>query len=92
MIGDPSDKNAERTRLTSEQVKKNLETFKEQIGKVLNFDDKENPIEFRFNSEWLSKLSFEKLIDLASNFTVQHMLERDLFEKRIQGEQTAPCP
>ena len=84
MIGDPSDKNAERTRLTSEQVKKNLETFKEQIGKVLNFDDKENPIEFRFNSEWLSKLSFEKLIDLASNFTVQHMLERDLFEKRIK--------
>ena len=84
MIGDPSDKTSERIRLTREQVEANLKTFRAQIGKVLDFDDTENPIEFRFNSEWLSKLSFEQLIDLASNFTVQHMLERDLFEKRIK--------
>ncbi|MCX6778697.1 MAG: tyrosine--tRNA ligase [Candidatus Magasanikbacteria bacterium] len=84
MIGDPSDKNAMRKRLTKEDVLANLKTFKEQIGKILDFDNKENPIELRFNSEWLSKLTFEDGINLASHFTVQRMLERDNFEKRIK--------
>lgn len=85
MIGDPSDKGgAARTKLTKEQVQKNLKTFKDQIGRILDFENKENPIEFRFNSEWLAKLNFEDLIELASNFTVQQMIERDIFEKRIK--------
>src|SRR3989338_5212626 len=53
MIGDPSDKTATRQRLTRAQVEANLQTFKQQIGKVLDFTNQENPIEFRFNSEWL---------------------------------------
>ncbi len=86
MIGDPSDKGgAARTRLTREQVKENLKTFRKQIGKILDFEDKKNPIEFRFNSEWLSKLNFEDLIELASSFTVQQMIERDIFEKRLKS-------
>ena len=83
MIGDPSDKSGTRKRLTKEQVSENLKTFKKQIGKILNFNDTKNPIEFRFNSEWLSKLNFNNIVDLASNFTVQRMLERDIFQKRI---------
>src|ERR1019366_7071632 len=75
---------AARNPLTRDQVLQNLKTFKEQIGKILDFENTENPIEFRFNSEWLSKLNLEKLIDLASNFTVQQMLGRDMFEKRVQ--------
>jgi len=85
-IGDPSDKNAARKRLTDEDVKENVKTFKDQIGKILDFEDKENPIEFKFNSEWLAKLTFEDVVDLASNFTVQRMLERDSFEKRIKEQ------
>jgi tyrosyl-tRNA synthetase len=72
-----------RSYQTKEEVLENLKTFKDQIGKVINFDDKENPVEFRFNSEWLSKLNFEEVVGLASNFTVQQMLERDIFERRI---------
>jgi tyrosyl-tRNA synthetase len=83
MIGDPTDKMAARVPLTHDQVLLNLKTFKEQIGKILNFEDKENPIEFRFNGEWLSKLGLEKLLELASNFTVQQMLGRDMFAKRV---------
>ncbi len=85
-IGDPSDKDAARKRLTDEDVKENVKTFKDQIGKILNFEDRENPIEFKFNSEWLAKLTFEDVVDLASNFTVQRMLERDNFEKRIKEQ------
>lgn len=86
MIGDPSDKSAARKRLTKEDVQNNLKTFKEQIGKILDFNDQVNPIEFRFNSEWLSSLSFENAVELASHFTVQRMLERDNFQKRIKEE------
>ena len=84
MIGDPSDKSAARQRLTKEDVQTNLATFKEQIGKILNFDDRENPIEIRFNSDWLAKLTFEDSIELASHFTVQQMIERDNFQKRLK--------
>lgn len=85
MIGDP-DKGAARTRLTADEVRANLATFKEQIGKVLPFDDAENPIEFKFNSAWLKELGFADIVDIASSFTVQHMIERDLFERRIKEQ------
>ncbi|MGB4957343.1 MAG: tyrosine--tRNA ligase [Candidatus Saccharimonas sp.] len=83
MIGDPSDKSAMRVQLTRDQVKENLVTFKEQIGKILDFTDTSNPIEFKFNSDWLANLSFQDSVELASNFTVQQMVERDAFKKRI---------
>jgi tyrosyl-tRNA synthetase len=83
MIGDPSDKTSERVQLTRAEVEENLESFREQIGKILPLDSTENPIEFRFNSEWLSKLDFTDAVDLASNFTVQQMLERETFKKRV---------
>ncbi len=83
MIGDPSDKTSMRIQLTSEQVLDNLQTFKDQIGRILDFESTDNPIEFRFNSEWLSQLSFANIVELASNFTVQQMVDRDAFQKRI---------
>ena len=86
MIGDPSDKSSLRQALTAEQVRQNLKTFKAQINKILPFDDDANPIEFTLNSKWLSKLTFEDAVDLASNFTVQQMLERDAFQKRLKDE------
>ncbi len=86
MIGDPSDKTSMRTPLTEEEVKTNLKSFKDQIGKILDFESKDNPIEFKFNSQWLSPLTFKDSVELASNFTVQQMLERDAFEKRIKQQ------
>jgi len=83
MIGDPTDKTSARVQLSKEQIKKNLTSFKKQIGKILDFNDRSNPIDFKFNSKWLSKLSFEQLIDISSNFTVQQMIERDMFQKRL---------
>lgn len=83
MIGDPSDKTAARTALTAEEVKTNLKTYKAQISKILNLDDNKNPIEFRLNSQWLAKLSFADAVELAANFTVQQMIERDVFQRRL---------
>ncbi len=86
LIGDPSDKTAARKQLTAKEVQRNLKTFKQQIGKILDFNTKTNPIEFKFNSEWLAKLSFSDMVDLASNFTVQQMIERDTFQKRLKDQ------
>lgn len=84
MIGDPSDKAATRVRLSKEEVENNIKTWKKQISKVLNVSDKNNPVTFEKNSKWLSKLKFEDVVNLASNFTVQQMVERDMFDKRIK--------
>ncbi len=85
-IGDPTDKTAARVQLTRDQVVANTKTWIEQLSPIISFDDKENPVEVVYNHDWLSKLTFEELIDISSNFTVQRMLERDMFEKRIAEE------
>jgi tyrosyl-tRNA synthetase len=83
MIGDPTDKSATRKQLTPEQVKENLKGYKKQASKILDFDG-DNPVEIKFNSEWLGKMSFKDVVELSANFTVQQMLARDMFENRIK--------
>ncbi|MEA2715287.1 MAG: tyrosyl-tRNA synthetase [Candidatus Parcubacteria bacterium] len=84
LIGDP-DKNATRKQLTPAEVKHNVSDWLRQIRPLIDFDDKANPAQIKYNSEWLTKLSFAEVLDLAANFTVQQMLERDLFAKRIKA-------
>lgn len=83
MIGDPTDKTAVRKQQTREEVMENCRSYKEQASKFLSFDG-ENPAELRFNSAWLEKLTFADVISLASNVTVQQMLERDMFARRME--------
>jgi tyrosyl-tRNA synthetase len=85
MIGDPTDREAVRVPLTREQVLENAKTYKKQIAKFLNLSGK-NAAEIRFNSEWNDKLSFKGVIELASRFTVQQLLERDMFQKRMAAK------
>ncbi|MCR1954738.1 tyrosine--tRNA ligase [Clostridioides mangenotii] len=81
-IGDPTGKSKARKALSTEQVLANAKTYEEQIFKVL---DKDKTI-VRFNSEWLAKLNFEDVINLASTITVARMLEREDFKKRYEGQ------
>jgi len=82
-IGDPTDKAATRKQLTEEEVQENARTYKEQVSGVLSFDG-ENPVEMLFNSEWLGKLTFKDVAELAANVTVQQMIQRDMFQKRLE--------
>ncbi len=79
-IGDPTDKFAVRKQLTHKQVIKNCKGYKEQIGKILDL----KKVEFKYNSEWLGKLSLTEIIELSANFTAQQTLSRGMFKKRIQ--------
>lgn len=83
-IGDPTDKSAARVRLTDQQVASNIKNWKSQIQKIVNLKDRKNPARIVHNSKWLSKLSFEEIIELSSNFTVQQIIERDMFENRMK--------
>ena len=86
-IGDPTDKNeSTRKQLTREQVMLNTKTWIDQIKPVIDVDNKDNPIKILYNNDWLSTLTFEDVINLASNFTVQQMIERDMFQARIQSK------
>ena len=53
------------------------------ISPLMDFKNKENPPLIKYNSDWLAKLTFEEIINLASNITVQQILERDMFQKRM---------
>ncbi len=82
MIGDPTDKTATRKQLTRKQVLENCKEYKKQASAILDFKGK-NPVELKYNSKWLAKMNFAEVLELASHFTVQRMLERDMFEKRM---------
>jgi len=84
MIGDPTDKEAARKKMTREEVLKNSEKYQEQASAYLEFSG-ENPAKIMYNSGWSDKVSFKDLIDITSNFTVQQMIQRDMFEKRFYG-------
>jgi tyrosyl-tRNA synthetase len=85
MIGDPTDRSAARRQLTRNEVVENAKTYKQQLEKLLRFDS-ENPAEIKYNSAWLSKLTPEEFIRLTAMVTVQQMLERDMFKKRLQED------
>ncbi|MBY0472971.1 tyrosine--tRNA ligase [Patescibacteria group bacterium] len=82
MIGDPTGRDAQRAPLTKEQVEENFQDYKRQAQKILDF----SKIEIRKNGDWLSPLNFSEIIKLASNFTVQQMLKRDMFQRRIEED------
>ncbi|MCH9029825.1 MAG: tyrosine--tRNA ligase [Bacteroidetes bacterium] len=81
MIGDPSGRNVTRPALTLEETKLNGESYFNQATKIL---DREKT-KMVYNSEWLSKMSFEEVIKLASKYTVARMIERDDFTKRFKS-------
>lgn len=83
-IGDPTDKTATRQMLTKEEVEQNMKGYIEQASKIIDINNKENPVEILYNSEWLEKLDFGDILKLTSKFTVQQMIKRDMFQKRLE--------
>ena len=78
MIGDPSGKSETRPALTKEQVEENAKTYFAQMSKVIDISQ----AEVVNNADWLHKLTFTELLQLASKVTVAQMMTRDDFAKR----------
>jgi tyrosyl-tRNA synthetase len=81
-IGDPTDKKATRAALSKEQVENNMKTYLGQIKKILPLEH----CEVRYNSEWLASMNLQDVIGLAGRVTVQQMLVRDMFQRRLKEE------
>jgi tyrosyl-tRNA synthetase len=85
MIGDPTDKSAARKKLTREEVVENSKFYQKQASAYLDFKG-DNLAKVLYNSKWSDKLNFKDLIEVASSFTVQQMIQRDMFQKRLKEE------
>ncbi|MDR2555867.1 MAG: tyrosine--tRNA ligase [Fibromonadaceae bacterium] len=83
MIGDPSGRNQTRPRLSHEQVMENAKEYQEQFFKIV----KKEQTEVRHNGDWFSKMSFEKVTELAGSITIAQMLEREDFKNRYANKQ-----
>ncbi len=82
-IGDPSGRSKERAPLNSDQIKKHMASYREQVGRLLNL----KKIEVRYNSEWYTHLSILEFSNLTSKITVPQILQRADFKKRLkEGE------
>ncbi|MCB0071061.1 MAG: tyrosine--tRNA ligase [Caldilineaceae bacterium] len=82
IIGDPSDRDSVRKQQTVDEALEKGKSYAQQAFRVLD----EDKTLIRYNHEWLSKLTFTDVIDLAGNFTVQQFLTRDNFSKRFKRE------
>jgi len=82
MIGDPSGRNKTRPRLSKKEALKNAKTYQKQVNKILDA----KKMKIVFNSSWLEKMSSIELAELASNYSVSRMLERDDFSKRYKEQ------
>jgi len=80
MIGDPTGRNVTRPPMTSQEIEKNAETYRQQVFKILD----PQKTEIRFNSHWLAALKWQDMIKLTSKYTIARILERDDFAKRYR--------
>lgn len=80
LIGDTSDKTSERPILSQEEIRQNFKTYKQQAEKVCDF----SKIKIRYNSQWLSKLTFVDIVKLTQHFSVGDFINRELIKKRLK--------
>lgn len=79
-IGDPTGKDSTRPELTDEEITQNFKNWREQAQKVLNFEK----ITIKYNGDWLDKLKYADIVKLMAKTTVQQLMERDMFQKRVE--------
>ena len=83
MIGDPTGKSKTRPALTIEETRANGQSYFDQASHILS----EKNLTIKYNSEWLSEMSFADVIKLSAQYTVAQMLERDDFSKRFNANE-----
>lgn len=83
--GDPSGKKKTREKFfTAEELRNNAKDYLAQASKVVRFDGP-NPIKILYNGDWLNKLTLIDILNIAQNFSVQQLIERDMFQERIKS-------
>jgi tyrosyl-tRNA synthetase len=87
-IGDPSGKSAERSLLTKDQIKANVESVRPQLAKLLDFDAKQNPAKLVDNADWMSPISYlDFLRDIGKHFSVNQMVAKESVRARMEDRE-----
>lgn len=87
LAGDPSGKKKSRDKFFSrEELRANARDYLSQASKIVRFEG-ENPIKILYNGDWLTQLKLEDILSLAGNFTVQQMIERDMYQDRLRANE-----
>jgi tyrosyl-tRNA synthetase len=83
MIGDPSGRSKTRNVLSFEETRQNGNSYFEQVSKILD----PQKARITYNSQWLSKLNFADVLNLAGKYTLARIMERDDFSCRYSANQ-----
>ncbi|MGB4596014.1 MAG: tyrosine--tRNA ligase [Anaerolineaceae bacterium] len=83
LIGDPSDRDKSRPLITREKALENARTYAEQAFRVLDRDK----TTIAYNDEWLSQVTLEEILRVATNFTAQQILARESFHRRMEANE-----
>lgn len=87
-IGDPSGKSAERSLLTKDQIKANVEAVRPQLAKLLDFDAKANPAKLVDNADWTAHLTYlDFLRDIGKHFSVNQMVAKESVRARMEDRE-----
>jgi tyrosyl-tRNA synthetase len=80
LAGDPSLRETTRPTITKEEIQKNIKSWKQQVGKIINF----KKVKIKYNGDWLLKLKLEDIIKIASKISAAKLFQREMFQKRIE--------
>lgn len=87
-IGDPSGKTAERSLLTKDQIKANVEAVRPQLAKLLDFEVKTNPARLLDNADWTVNVSYlDFLRDIGKHFSVNQMVAKESVRARMEDRE-----
>jgi len=82
--GDPSGKTAAREKFHSrEELRNNARDYVMQAKKIVDFDG-ENPVKILYNGDWLNELKLIDILNIAENFSLQQLSERDMYQERMK--------
>ncbi|HTE49167.1 MAG TPA: tyrosine--tRNA ligase [Candidatus Paceibacterota bacterium] len=83
--GDPTGKKKTREKFfTQQELRDNAKDYLSQASKIVHFDGP-NPIKIMYNSDWLNKLTLVDILNIAEHFSIQQLIERDMFQERLKA-------
>ena len=83
MIGDPSGRQDMRKMMTEEQIQHNVECFKKQMSRFIDFSDGKAIL--ANNADWLLNLNYvDFLREVGACFSVNNMLRAECYKQRME--------
>jgi tyrosyl-tRNA synthetase len=82
-VGDPSGRNEMRPPLSADDVTRYAQTYLDQVARVLDL----SKVELVNNADWFNKFTMTDMVKLASRVTINQMIAKDAFGKRLGAGQ-----